>query len=310
MTVSSAFRTILFLSIGLLALTALANVALADTASLSTSLSQNVSISLSASSLTTKGIPGTLNESDTFTLTIVNEGSTNMSTIHVWSDVLSSMDENPVGGREASSYAAASFLLVGPGPNASHHYVGRLIWNNSENAGGRPYGLETPEDNPQAWGFYETAEDRYLWSLSGNGSTTTGSYCNQPALSSGTNSSLTTDHPVLVMSNEPDNGQNRNLSRNSTLYTFTDATGPWAVMRAERGPLDGEYVAAHRSCEKLYIYRYDGRGRFPFSTADDHHLFDGALRPNSSITVSYRWEIPPGIPAGETSPSELYIVPR
>jgi hypothetical protein len=241
---------------------------------------------------------------DALRLEITNDGSTNLTDVYAHLDTNESEPTNPLGKGQADKYAAGGFLWIQNDTSTMYH-AGRMSWNTTDEAGGKPSAINDADDNPKAWGFYRNTTGDYLWSLGGNGTSTTNSWCNY---TSGA------DDPTLYIKNAVDTGNNRDLTTNAQQHTFSTSNNDWSVTYAGNGPLEGHFLAAHKSCEKFYIYRFDADNAGPTNLpAPGGNTSYQYLVDNYNITPGTTWQgrvgasVPFGVPAGITNVTEMTI---
>ena len=224
-------------------------------------------------------------------LDIENTGSTNISKVYAYTDTIQMEPTSPLGSDNSTKYAAAGVLVLKKNETgALYYYAGRLEWNTSKPtaAGGANC------QNAVAWGYYRNATGEYLWCLT-NG---TDGYCNNTAASfyieqDADNGTAATRQPDL----------GGNIIQNGTdwgLYNFSST-----------GPLRGMAVAVYKDCSKIYLYRYDRRTQFEFTssglTDDEQSIVTETLTPHDTKTINLDVWVPEGMPYGDLRPSILTL---
>lgn len=268
-----------------------------------TSDTSDVSVNITATTEVTIS-PGTFNftdmgiretkfpDTDNYTLTIENTGSTNLTNIDARLDTLQAENSNPLGTPNAENYAAGRFLWI-KNYTSDFYHAGSLSWNITEDAGGKPSGV-TNDDGTVAWGFYRNVTGNYLWALNNSGTDGSGNpLCND----TGTQ---------VLMKNETDDGSNRDLSASTVTYDVGSTGYNWSTVRANNGPLKGHYITISKNCNKFYIYRFDSRSDFPGSGSSDQYLVD-LLSPGEYHYGRVGMAIPSGIPAGQANTTTLTV---
>lgn len=231
-------------------------------------------------------------------LVVRNNGSTNISDIYAHPNTLNAEQDNPLPTGSAAEHASAKFLWISNRSDGGpFHHVGVLMWNITEAAGGEPFGVEDVS-SAVAHGYYRNTTGNYLWSLAADQQTGTCS-------ASGAQFTIKTS---------PDTGVNRDLrptANNTTTHVPTANNEEWAMMKADRGPLAGHYIALHTSCEKVYAFRYDNDPQFPLRGNDDQFLLGPAnttvLEPGQKFVGRVGVAVPPGTPSGTTNATTLTI---
>lgn len=281
-------------------LTGTAVAAESNDTNVSVSISETTEVSIDPAAYNFSNVEvGTSNfsDSDDLQFVISNSGSTNITDIYAHLDTLESEPVNPLGTGNSSKYAAGRFLWI-KNNSGPFYLAGSLTWNITESAGGEPNGVTDPSgDVYQSHGYWRNATGNYLWALSGNGTTNDQSWCN----------TTTNGAPELVLKNETDTGDNRDLTTNSVTYTLSTANDNWTETKASNGPLEGHYVAAWEDCNKAYITRYDNSGMFPITGNTDQFLVSDILTPGSTHEGRVAIGIPEGVPAGTTNKTFLTV---
>lgn len=293
----------IYLSLGTGQVTGMAVALTGNQSNVTVSVAETTSVTLTPDSYNFSGVTvGSTNFSDNPALNLIieNSGSTNITNIYAHPNTLESEQDNPLGTGLPGEYAAGRFLWMQNGTSDMYH-VGYLSWNITQDAGGKPTGLNTGFTGPgeESWGFYRNHTGDYIWAMNSS----TNGYCNESDV-------------TLRMKNETDSGagSNRDLSIQSERVDYdmgADGTegSEWAMLNspATEGPLKGHYVATHQSCEKFYVFRFDSEGIFPVTGNDPQYIYSGNLVPGESFSGDVGLSMPEGIPAGDLNSTILTI---
>ncbi len=295
-----------YLAVGAQSMTGLAVAATSNQSNVTLSVASTTSVNLDPDVYNfSKVTVGSTNFSDTnpaLNLIIKNDGSNNITDIYAHIHTLDSEQDNPLGTGAARQHASGKFLWIENGTATSRMYhAGAISWNITEDAGGKPAGMQTGFNGvgKRGWGFYRNATGDYLWAVN---SSSTG-YCN------GTGT-------TLRMKNAVDTGNNRDLTESDTTdYSPVagNVDGTWGVDTdgtgepVASGPLNGHYVAMHESCTKFFVFRFDNHGTFPVSGNDEQFLTRDKVTPGEEFVGAVGAALPQGIPAGSTNQTTLTI---
>jgi len=221
---------------------------------------------------------------------IKNTGSLNISSVYFYADTLTSEPNNPVG-LSADKYSSGSVLVIRKNESgAKFYYVGRLEWNVSKpsNAGG------TNCQNAIAWGYYRNVSGNYLWCLI-NGSEINATHgCN----STGT---------ALFIESDIDDGNPNTEQPNIQAQVDSLSEADWGIFYFTSGPLADYCVATYRTCEKIFIYKYDKRSNPNFAACASkvEDLITTTITPGQERTVNLDVWVPQGMPYGWLASSWL-----
>lgn len=280
-----------------------------DTTNVSVSIASEASVSVTPNlfNFSDMGLQ-TENFSDHSKLQLIikNDGSTNISSVYANPDTLDSEQDNPLGSSNPEEYAAGRFLWI-KNETSGFYHAGTLTWNRTEEAGGKPSGMQGLLSNTVSWGFYRNSTGDYLWELAPN-STNSGTkngnwyFCN----------TSTTEDPQLRIKNVTDDGSNRDMSASATTRTYdlTTKNGDWSETFVSNGPLKDHYVAANSDCTKAYVYRFDKPNTFPTGNDNNRQYLvqpSKELSPGDEFNARVGAAIPDGIPAGTTNQTTLTI---
>lgn len=227
-------------------------------------------------------------------LDVKNTGSTNISTVYAYVDTLTTEPTNPIPTGNPVNYSSGGVLVLKKNETgANWYYAGRIEWNISKptNAGG------TNCANAIAWGYYRNASGDYLWCL------TNGTEIND---THGCNS----ENTKFYIEKDIDDGS-ADTRAPEIGFDIVTPVGDWGIVNFATGPLAGHCVALHRSCEKIYIYRYDRRTSPDFNACglsdEDQSIRDTTLVPGDQFTINADVWVPAGIPAGWLASSWLTL---
>jgi hypothetical protein len=240
-------------------------------------------------------------------LDIKNSGSQPISRVYGYVDTLESEPFNPIPNGNSKDFSSGSVLMIRRNESgANYYYAGRLEWNITEvkpGVEGPPGSSTSGGDTAVVWGYYRNATPggNYLFYL------VNGSVVNATGGCNSTNSKI-------MIEQDADNGTA--ATRNPDLGGTIDVSIPdWGIYNFSTGPLAGHCVALHRTCEKIYIYRYDRRSNPNFNgclLSDSEQSFydstiDTTFQPGEEFTINLDAWVPEGIPAGWLNSTWLTI---
>jgi len=235
-------------------------------------------------------------------LEIKNSGSNTITKVYAYVDTLDVESSNPIPQGDPTKYASGGVLMIKKNdtpydPTAVYdwYHVGRLEWNTSLITLGSPGpagASTTGGDIPITWGYYRNATPGYnylFYLVNGSEINDTGG-CN------------TTGSKIMI---ETDVDTGELTTRNPALGDVVSASVPdWGIYNFTSGPLVGSCVAIYRTCEKIYIYRYDRRntGFTQFNECllddDEQSLRTTNFAPGEEFQIDLDAWIPEGIAGG------------
>ena len=276
-----------------------------DNSTISVNVGQASEITVLPTSLSWSGVaPGT--ESSSQTLDIKNTGSENVSQIHAYVTTITNETTRPYGTDEVSNYAATGVIMISNESNATIYFAGRKEWNWTENvsymnlvnlgAGACKAGYNC------SWGFIRNTSYEYLWAASNGTSVDEAPFCNF------------TD-AQLLFENDTDTGAVDGSTRTPDAAGMT-ANGAdlnfsyWSMQRGDHF-LSDSCIALHRSCQWIYLYKFDRRSsadNLDFDTcSNSRDLQQIALPPRDVHTVTLNVYMPVGIPDGDMAAGGIYV---
>jgi len=238
-------------------------------------------------------------------LDILNSGSQSIQKIYAYVDTLATETTNPIPTGDPTKYSSGGMIVLKKNETgASYYYAGRLEWNITEvkpGVAGPPGSSTSGGDVAVVWGYYNNATPggRYLFYLVNGSAISDSGGCNSTG-------------SKIMIEQDPDNGTA--ATRQPDLGgAITVSIPDWGIYNFSTGPLAGHCVAIHRTCEKIYIYRYDRRstGNTSFDscllTDDEQSLRTTPLLPGNNFIINLDAWVPEGIPYGWLTSSWLTI---
>ena len=226
-------------------------------------------------------------------LTIKNTGSVNVTNIYIYPDTLTDESTSPYASSDPQGYAAGGLITAINQTGAEQYYfVGRVEWNWTE------YLTNTDLSNlsaPVSAGFFKNTSREYFWAAGAN-SSGDDSLCNQ------TDAEFALDDDIdigIIGTRTP-----------STVDIVHDASNKqWGIFSVNRAgsPLNGYCVAVNRTCDKIYIYKYDKRALFA-SCVNSQFLNTHQLTPGQVESLTLDIFAPRGLPAGTMKQATLTFV--
>jgi hypothetical protein len=243
------------------------------------------------------GQPGTLRTSDNDTLTITNIGSQNITAVNAYVDTITVETSRPYGGDDPSAYAAGGVLVIkNESTQPDFMFLGRYEWNWTRNIP-----LSDSPTGTLAEGFFKNITNEYYWSIhNGTGAPVNNDCANVSA--SGVDFRIEDEEDAGTTGTR--DTEPAPIGDALTVASSVSVDGQdWGVVRYTSGPLNGYCIALHESCDRIYIYEYDGR--FDNTDACVNDIIEITLAPGDLTSVELRAYLPYGIPAGEMSPAVL-----
>jgi len=229
-------------------------------------------------------------------LTVTNTGTVNVTDLYVYADTLTDEVTRPYGIDNPQVYAAGGVITIinesGFAGSEKFYFAGRAEWNWTE------YLTNTDLSNltyPVSAGFFKNTSREYFWAAGAN-SSGDNSLCNQ------TDSEFALDDDIdtgVVGTRTP-----------STVDIVHDASNKqWGIFSVNRAgsPLNGYCVAVNRTCDKIYIYKYDKRALFA-SCVNSQFLNTHQLTPGQVESLTLDIFAPRGLPAGTMKQATLTFV--
>ena len=222
-------------------------------------------------------------------VSVENTGSVNVTNLYVYGDGWTDEIVRPYGLDNASNYSAAAVIAINNVTGERYFYVGRIEWNWTELIQNLNM---TNVNSPVSWGFFKNTTNEYVWSV-GNG---TGGLCNN----TGTQFYIEADIDQGIMETRtPDIAGTPN---------FWDAD--YTYFSVGSGILSDYCIAVNRTCERIYIYKYDKRSGSINTTqcTNSKHITTSQVTPGTKIQIETNVFMPRGIPAGEMKRATLTFV--
>jgi len=217
-------------------------------------------------------------------LDIHNTGSVNVTNIYSFVTTLQNETTRPYGASEARNYSAGGVLVFHNSSSPTFYWTGRVEWNWTGPI--TNIDLSAIDANSRAaQGFFRNASTSFVWAA-GNGSS---GLCN---------------NSEALFAIESDNDRGTIESRTPTTNSITRDGGDseWGYFSIDRDPLNSMCVAVNRTCNKIYIYKYDKRsttGSDFGSCANSKYIYAGLNLTSDSIeTITADVWIPRGTPLG------------
>jgi len=226
-------------------------------------------------------------------LTIKNTGSVNVTNIYIYPDTLTDESTSPYASSDPQGYAAGGLITAINQTGAEQYYfVGRVEWNWTSGVSNTDLSNLTYF---VSYGFFKNNSNEYFWAVGANSSGDEG-LCNQ------------TD-AEFALEDDEDAGVVGTRTP-STVDIVHDANNKeWGIFSVNRAtsPLNGYCVAVNRTCDKVYIYKYDKRNMFS-NCVNSRYLRDAPLTPGSSELLTLDIFAPLGLPAGTLRQATLTLV--
>jgi hypothetical protein len=273
--------------------------ATSDTVNIDVNISVLTQIDVSPDYLNFSQISPGSEPTDFRTITILNIGSTNINNIFATIDSTDVEASTPIGASAASSYAAGSFLLGKNATGTGWYWLGRLEWNDTQDAF---TGASFPTNlGNMSRGWYHNATKKYLFSVT-NGTNLANARCND------------TGTEVRVQrSADTGDTSTRDLTGSGYDSCLRESSNiEWSVHTCpSTSPLANMCVAVHRLCQKIVIYQWDYNttsSRYSsLSCTNKTYVSPAVYTPGQSTTLKIMPWVPAGIPSGNASRSTLWI---
>lgn len=240
--------------------------------------------------------PGT--NSPESNIIIKNTGSVNLTSIYLNASTLAEESANPLSTPNASAYSSAGFIMVRNSTNGTYVHAGRLEWNLSSILTNETLNIGPTVTNYSHGWYRNSSGSDYLWKLE-NGTVTGG-----PGNCSASNAAFT-----IKTIPETSTTMSRNLADGNTVTCTNTAGGSdWAVFDCNSGPLGGSCVAAHYTCTKIYIYKYNyDTSQFP-ACSNRRYVDSTALIPGAETSMTLFAAVPKGTPSGTAMQGTLTLL--
>jgi hypothetical protein len=238
-------------------------------------------------------VPGTLGGERN--LSIKNTGSTNVSSVYAYVSTMVNESARPYTTDNVAAYSAGGLLVFHNSTNNSYSWAGRMEWNWTEvinNLQTNESKIDPVDSNLTSWGFFRNASTSHVWVIAAN---STDGLCN----GSGT---------VFSIEDANDDGSISTRIPNATSITKDGSDDEFAFFSVKRTTnlLNGMCVAVNRTCNNIYVYKYDGRSGF--NSCTNFANVAERLVPNQLERLVADIWIPSGLPAGNLTRAWWYFI--
>jgi hypothetical protein len=216
-------------------------------------------------------------------LDIHNTGSVNITNIYAFVTTLQNETTRPYGASEARNYSAGGVLVFHNSSSPAFFWAGRIEWNWTGPISNIDL-TAIDQNSRSAQGFFRNASTTFVW-----------------AVGNGTNGCNDSD-AVFAIDSDADLGTAATRAPTTDSITMDGGDLEWAYFSVNREPLNGMCVAINRTCDKIYIYKYDKRsvsGSDFGSCGNSRYIYAGLnLTPGAIETITADVWMPRGMPLG------------
>ena len=235
-------------------------------------------------------------------LTVINTGTVNVTDLYVYADTLTDEVTRPYSIDNPQVYSAGGVITIinetgfnwtdGTLQPEKFYFTGRVEWNWTE------YITNTDLSNlsaPVSAGFFKNTSREYFWAAGAN--------------SSGDNSLCNQTDAEFALDDDIDIGTIGTRTPSTVDIVHDASNKQWGIFSVNRAgsPLNGYCVAVNRTCDKIYIYKYDKRALFA-SCVNSQFLNTHQLTPGQVESLTLDIFAPRGLPAGTMKQATLTFV--
>ena len=226
---------------------------------------------------------------------VTNSGSVNVTNLYVYTNTLAVEDDRPYSGSDPTQYSSTGLVVIRNNTNTTLYFAGRIEWNETQNLSNSDFSaVSTVDSTLSSFGFFRNASYEYVWAV---GSNSTTGWCNGTATIGGVSFALESD---------TDTGTVATRTPTTAGITKDGADAQWTYFRINRAGhiLNDHCVAVNRTCDKIFVYKYDRRSGFNTCT-NSQDSNPAPIVPGGAHTFTVNVHVPNGLPLGNLSSSVL-----